>query len=83
MKIINEDLFLLPSHHCHNFVTVTFPCLSRIIKVEISYPGTSLERREQELSFDTKLDGISGFIVEDTGSLKSVPIFLTDSVLQA
>jgi len=39
-----------------------------------------LERREQELSFDTKLDGISGFIVEDMDSLKNVRIYLTDPV---
>ena len=36
----------------------------------ISHPVTSLERREQELSFDTKLDGILGFIVGDMGSWK-------------
>ena len=47
---------------------------------DIDYPGTSLERREQELSFDTKLDEISGFIVEDIGSFKSVRIYLTDPV---
>ena len=48
---------------------------------DIDYPGTSLERREQELSFDTKLDEISGFIVEDMCSLKSVRSYLTDPVL--
>ena len=47
---------------------------------QISYSGTSSESREQELSFDTKLDGISGFIVEDMGSLKSVRIYLTGPV---
>ena len=40
-----------------------------------------MESREQELLFDTKLDGISGFIVEDMGSLKSVRIYLTDPVV--
>ena len=35
---------------------------------KISHPGTSSERREQELSFDTKIDGISCFIVGDMGS---------------
>ena len=36
----------------------------------MSYPGTSLESRELELSFDTKLDGVSGFFVGDIGTLK-------------
>ena len=80
MKFINRFLFLLLSHHCHIFVTVTFPCISGIIQVQISHPGTSSERREQELSFDTKLDEISGFNVEDIGSFKSVRIYLTDPV---
>ena len=38
--------------------------------------GTSMERREQGLSFDTKLDGVSGFIVADMDTLKSVRIYL-------
>ena len=37
----------------------------RTIKVQILYPGTSLESREKELSFDTKL-GVPGYIVRDT-----------------
>ena len=44
--------------------------------VQISYPETSLERREPELSFDTKLDGITGLIVADIDTLKSVRIYL-------
>ena len=35
-----------------------------------------MERREPELSFDTKLDGITGLIVADIDTLKSVRIYL-------
>ena len=38
--------------------------------------GISLERWEQELSFDTKIDGITGVIVADMDTLKSVRIYL-------
>ena len=31
LKLINEDSFLLTSHHFQFFVTVTFPCISGII----------------------------------------------------
>ena len=41
-----------------------------------STPRTSLEKREQELSFDNKLDGVSGFIVAVMDTLKSVRIYL-------
>ena len=35
--------------------------------IRCSYPGTSLERREEpKLSFDTNLEGVSGFNVADT-----------------
>ena len=44
------------------FITVTFSWISEIISYP--YPGTSSKRREHELSFDIKLDGISGFIVK-------------------
>ena len=49
--------------------------------VQISYPETSLERREPELSFDTKLDGITGLIVADIDTLKSVRIYLIALVI--
>ena len=58
-----------------------FPGISRSIWVQISYPGTSLERREPELSFDTNLDGVSGFIVAETATLKSVRIYLIALVI--
>ena len=35
-----------------------------------------MERREQELSFDTNLDGVSGFIVADMDTLKRGQIYL-------
>ena len=35
-----------------------------------------MERRESELSFDTNIDGVSGFIVAETATLKSVRIFV-------
>ena len=41
-----------------------------------------MESREPELSFDTKVDGILGFIVENMGSLISVRIYLTDPVYE-
>ena len=38
----------------------------------MSYPGTSTESMEPELLFDTKLDGISGFIVADTDKIVQI-----------
>ena len=53
-----------------------FPGISRTFLVQISYPGTSLERREPELSFDTNIDGVSGCIVADTATfLKCTDLF--------
>ena len=71
---------MLLSHHCHIFVTVTFPCISQTIEVQISYPETSPESREPELSFDTRLNGVSGFFDGDIGSLKSAPFYSADPV---
>ena len=42
--------------------------ISQTISVQISYPVTSLESRDQGLSFDTKNDGVRGFIDVDMGS---------------
>ena len=36
---------------------------------------------ELELSFDTKLDGVFGFIVGVVGTLKSAPFYSTDPVI--
>jgi len=49
----------------------SFPCISRAIKVQISYPGTPLETREQELSFGTKIYGILFNTIEDISSKKT------------
>ena len=63
LKYFNVDSFLLLSDHCNIFITVIFTCKAQIIEVQISYPGTSPESREPDLSFATKLDRISGLIV--------------------
>ena len=39
-------------------VAVSFSCISQAIKVQMFYPGTPLETRDQELSFGTKIHGI-------------------------
>ena len=49
-------------------VEVSFPCLSWAIYVQISYPGTFLETRDQDLSFGTKIYGILFIIDGDISS---------------
>ena len=39
-------------------VAVSFTSISQAIEVQISYPGTLFETRDQELSFGTKIYGI-------------------------
>ena len=50
------------------WVAVSFPCISRAILVQISYPGTLFKTRDQELSFGTQIYGILFIIDEDISS---------------
>ena len=49
-------------------VVFSFTCISWAIEVQITYPGTLLETRDQGLSFGTKIYGILFIIGEDISS---------------
>ena len=49
---------------------VSFPCIYWAIKVQIYYPGTLLETRDQDLSFGTKTYGNLFIIDKDISSRK-------------
>ena len=51
-----------------NQVVFSFPCISQANEVQISYPGTLLETRDQGLSFGTKIYGVLFIIDEDISS---------------
>ena len=61
-------------------VAFSFHCITWAILVQILYPGTLLQTRDQGLSFGTKIDGILFIIDEDTSSLKKTQCYSRDPV---